>query len=108
VAERLGVSTCTVHNLVNAGKLQFRRFGNARRVRPEDLEAHCEARAADRPPAGEDWRTVNDLVRAASVSRSLLYRLIKRGVLPAKTFGIIHYLRGEDFAEFVRRRGTKT
>ncbi len=52
VAERLGVTTSTVHNLINAGKLKCHRFGNARRVRPEDLKEHCEARAADRPPQG--------------------------------------------------------
>jgi hypothetical protein len=45
---------------------------------------------------------------AASVSRSLVYRLIKRGVLPSKTFGMAHYVRGEDFAEFVRCRGKRT
>jgi excisionase family DNA binding protein len=105
VAERLGVTTSSVHNLINAGKLRCLRFGNARRVRPEDLEAHCDARAGARPPAGEDWRTVNDLVRLASVSRSLVYRLIKRGELPAKQFGMVYYVRGESFVDLVRSRG---
>jgi excisionase family DNA binding protein len=105
VAERLGVTTSTVHNLINAGKLKFHRFGNARRVRPAALEALCEAMAAGRPPAGEDWRTVKEIVRSADISRSLVYRLIRRGVLPAMMFGSAHYVRGEDLARFMRSRG---
>lgn len=105
VAERLGVSLATVHNKISAGKLRAHLFGNQRRVRPEDLEAYLEAAEAERPPAGEDWRTVRDLTHAANVGRAVVYRLIRRGSLPARTFGGVRYVRGEDFDAFVRSRG---
>jgi hypothetical protein len=46
-------------------------FGTACQVRPEDLEAYALAPAAERPPVGEDWRTVRDLMRAAKLDRRL-------------------------------------
>jgi excisionase family DNA binding protein len=105
VAERLGVSLATVHNKIGAGMLRAHLFGNQRRVRPEDLDAYLEARQAERPPQGENWRTVRDLMRAANVSRAVVYRLIRRGSLPARTFCGIQYIRREDFEEFLRSRG---
>ncbi len=101
-AEFLGVSVATVHNAINAGKLRCHLSGTARRVRPEDLDAYAQARAAERPPAGEDWRTVRDLMRAAEVSRSEAYRLIKRGVVAFQVFAGVRYIRAKDIAAFTR------
>lgn len=88
VARRLGLSPSTVHNAINAGKLRCHLFGTARRVRPEDVEAYAQARAAECPPAGEDWRTVKDLMRAAQLSRPQAYRLLASGVLPFRVFAV--------------------
>jgi excisionase family DNA binding protein len=105
-ARLLGVSTATVHNAINTGKLRCHLFGAARRVRPEDLEAYAEARLAERPPAAEDWRTVRDLMLAAQVSRSEAYRLINRRVVPVRVFGGVRYIKREDLAAFVKSRDT--
>jgi len=99
-AQLLGVCVATVHNAINAGKLPCHLFGTARRVRPEDLEAYAEARSAERPPAGEDWRTIRDLMRGAEVSRSQAYRLLERGVVPFQVFGGVRYIRAEDISAF--------
>ena len=101
-AQLLGVCVATVHNAINAGKLRCHLFGTARRVRPEDLDAYARARAAERPPAGEDWRTVRELMLAADVSRAQAYRLLKRGVVPFQVFAGIRYIRGEDIAAVTR------
>ena len=82
-----------------------RPWTRSHRIHPEDLEAYLVAREAERPPAGEGWHTVRDLMRAANVSRAVVYRLIRRGSLPARTFGGLHYVRGEDFKAFLRSRG---
>jgi excisionase family DNA binding protein len=103
-AQFLGVSAATVHKAINAGKLRCHLFGTARRVRPEDLEAYTLARASDRPPAGEDWRTVRDLMRAAKVCRSEAYRLTDRGVVPVHVFGGVRYIRGKDISAFTSRK----
>ncbi len=103
-AQLLGVCVATVHNAINAGKLRCHLFGTARRVRPEDLDAYAQARAAERPPSSEDWRTVRDLMRAAEVSCSEAYRLIDRGVVPVRIFGGVRYIRGDDLAAFARGR----
>ena len=105
-AEFLGVSVATVHNAITAGKLRCHLFGTARRVRPEDLDAYAQARAAELPPVGEDWRTVRDLMRAAEVSRSEAYRLLGRGVVPFKVFAGVKHIRGEDVAAIARNRRT--
>jgi hypothetical protein len=73
---------------------------------PEDLDAYAVARAAERPPAGDDWRTVRDLMRAAEVSRAEAYRLLKHGVVPFKVFAGVRYIRGEDVAALARNRKT--
>ncbi len=101
-AQLLGVSIATVHNAINAGKLRCHPFGTSRRVRPEDLAAYAQARAAERPPAGEDWRTVRELMRAAKVSRAQAYRLLERGVLPFRVFAGIRYIRGPHLAAVTR------
>jgi excisionase family DNA binding protein len=103
-AQFLGVCVATVHNAINRGKLRSHLFGSARRVRPEDLEAYAQARAAERPPADEDWRTVRDLMRAAEVCRSEAYRLIDRGAVPARVFRGVRYIKGDDLAAFTRTR----
>jgi excisionase family DNA binding protein len=103
-AQLLGVSVATVHNAINAGKLRYHLFGTARRVRPEDLDAYGKARVAERPPAGEDWRTVRDLMRAAEVSRSQAYRLLDSGVVPFQVFAGVRYVRGKDIAAVARSR----
>jgi excisionase family DNA binding protein len=103
-ARILGVSTATLHNAINAGKLRCHLFGAARRIRPEDLDAYVEARTAERPPKSEDWRTVRDLMRTADVSRSEAYRLIDRGMVPVRVFGGVRYIRGQDLESFTRGR----
>jgi len=100
-AQFLGVCVATVHNAINAGKLPCHLFGTARRVRPEDLDAYARARAAESPPAGEDWRTIRDLMQAAKVSRSQAYRLLERGVVPFQVFRGVRYIRAEDIATFI-------
>jgi excisionase family DNA binding protein len=105
-AQLLGVSTATIHNAINGGKLRCHLFGAARRVRPEDLEEYARARMDARPPPVEDWRTVRDLMRAAEVSRSEAYRLRKQGVVSFTVFAGLRYIRGEDVAAFARNRKT--
>ena len=46
-------------------------------------------------------------MRAAAISRSFVYRLIRRGTLAARRFGGAQYVRGEDLDELVRRRGER-
>ena len=103
-AQFLGVSVATLHNAINAGKLPCHLFGTARRVRPEDLDAYALARSGEFPPAGEDWRTVGDLMRAAEVSRSQAYRLLERGVVPFKVFGGVRYIQGQAVVNLARSR----
>ncbi len=71
-------------------KLRCHLFGMARRVRPEDLEAYAEARSAERPPAGEDWRTIRDLAAcptscAPMRPRSTSIRVPRHPVKPRST-----------------------
>ncbi len=44
VADRLGLSTATVHGDINAGRLRWVLFGSVRRVLPQDFEEYAEAR----------------------------------------------------------------
>jgi excisionase family DNA binding protein len=102
VAERLGVSESTVHAAINAGELRWVLFGSVRRVRPEDLEAYVQSRSAARPPSDEDWCTVPDLVRATGISRSKVYRLLARGILPFQVFAGTRCIRSKDVGDFLR------
>ena len=104
VAELLCVTRQTVHSWIGAGELRCHRFGNEQRVKPEDLDAYYRNRVAELPPPEEDWRCVRDVVQAAGISRSLVYRLIHRGTLAAPKFGGAYYVRGKDLDELVRRR----
>jgi excisionase family DNA binding protein len=101
VAERLGVSVATVHQAINAGELRWILFRSVRRVRPEDLEAYVLSRDASRPPAGEDWCTVADLLRTTGFSRSKAYRVLARSALPFQVFAGTRYFRSEDVAAFL-------
>jgi len=101
VAKRLGVSAATVHDAINAGKLRSVLFGSVRRVRPEDLEAYERWLSACRPPAGEDWFTVADLIRASGCSRAHAYRLLERGAVPFAGFGGTRYIRRRDLEHFL-------
>ncbi len=106
VAERLGVSAATVHEAINAGKLRCVLFGSVRRVRPEDLEAYTRSRSSSRPPPDEDWCTVVDLMRATGFSRSQVYRLLERRIVPFQIFAGTRHIRREDLAAFLRTRKT--
>ena len=101
VARRLGVCVATVHNAINQGKLRCHLFGAARRVKPEDLETYINAQSTLKPPAGEDWCTVGDLMRAAEVSRAQAYRLLERGEVPFQVFATVRYIRRVDIEAFV-------
>jgi len=101
VAERLGVSVATVHAAINAGELRWVLFGSVRRVRPEDLEAYVLSRDASRPPTGEGWCTVADLMRTTGFSRSKAYRVLERSALHFQVFAGARYFRSEDVAAFL-------
>ena len=47
VAERLGLSTATVHRMLDAGELPSAYFGKLRRVPREDFDAYLEAKKED-------------------------------------------------------------
>ncbi len=100
VAKRLGLSAATVYEAINGGKLRSVLFGSVRRVRPEDLAVYWHSLSASRPPSGDDWFTVADLVRAAGCSRAHAYRLIERGAVPFQIFGGTRYVRRSDLIAF--------
>jgi excisionase family DNA binding protein len=108
VAEWLGASVATVHKDINAGKLRCILFGSVRRIRPEDVEAYLQARSGSRPPAGEDWYTVADMIRATGLGRSQAYRLLTRGTVPFQVFAGARYIRREDIAALLRARKAPT
>ncbi len=97
------VSSRIVHKDINAGRLRCILFGSVRRVRPEDVEAYVQARIASRPPAGEDWYTIADLIRTTGLGRSRAYRLLARGIVPFQVFSGTRYVRSTDLPMLLRR-----
>lgn len=96
VAERLGVTTGTVHHWITRGWLSARRCHDGRYAIAftDDVEADCQARIAasrhlprqnrDAPARCGDELTVNQVADRLQISTNVVYYWLRRGYLDAR------------------------
>ncbi len=99
-AARLGVSAASIYRWAKLGQIPVRRFGGSLRIPEAVLAKADESRTG--PLVSSSILTLREAAQYLKVSRTTLYDLVGRGLVPGRRVGSVWRFHVGQLDEFLR------